>query len=85
MSVSDREASPSATTRGEIRSVLVRHWRAIERARLHTFHLWLLLFSITQIAITNYLLPKVKLLIYILNHSSQHSLRLKLEYLRLLS
>ncbi|KHN76453.1 Adenylate cyclase type 1 [Toxocara canis] len=58
MSISEREASPSASTRGEIRSVLVRHWRAIERARLHTFHLWLLLFSITQIAIINYLLPK---------------------------
>ncbi|VDK80512.1 unnamed protein product [Anisakis simplex] len=55
----DRESSPSSRTRCEIRSVLVKHWRAIERARLHTFHLWLLLFSITQIAVINYLLPKI--------------------------
>uniref|UniRef100_A0A0N5AJ88 adenylate cyclase n=1 Tax=Syphacia muris TaxID=451379 RepID=A0A0N5AJ88_9BILA len=50
--------NPSEATRTEIRSVLLRHWQAIDRARLNTFHLWLLLFTITHIAIINYLLPK---------------------------
>lgn len=56
---SDNRCNPSEATRTEIRSVLLRHWQAIDRARLNTFHLWLLLFTITHIAIINYLLPKV--------------------------
>ncbi|VDD95810.1 unnamed protein product [Enterobius vermicularis] len=55
---SEEKSNPSETTRTEIRSVLLRHWQAIDRARLNTFHLWLLLFTITHIAIINYLLPK---------------------------
>lgn len=43
----------------EIREVLVRHWRVIDRARLHTFHLWLLLFAITQTAVIIYLRSQV--------------------------
>ncbi|KAK0411896.1 hypothetical protein QR680_005905 [Steinernema hermaphroditum] len=41
----------------EIRSVLVRHWKSLDRARLHTFHLWLLIYSLAEIFILQYLCP----------------------------
>ncbi|EGT33008.1 hypothetical protein CAEBREN_31506, partial [Caenorhabditis brenneri] len=43
-----------STTRAEIRSVLVKHWRSLDKARLHTIHLWLLLYAAAQIFIEYY-------------------------------
>ncbi|CAD6196449.1 unnamed protein product [Caenorhabditis auriculariae] len=47
-------SSSEASTRAEIRSVLVRHWRSLDRARLHTIHFWLLAYAIAQIFIEYY-------------------------------
>ncbi|KJH53606.1 adenylate/guanylate cyclase catalytic domain protein [Dictyocaulus viviparus] len=46
--------SSEAVTRSEIRSVLVRHWRILDRARLHTLHLWMLIYAVAQIFIIYY-------------------------------
>ncbi|KAE9413693.1 hypothetical protein Angca_004542, partial [Angiostrongylus cantonensis] len=46
--------SSEAVTRSEIRSVLVRHWRTLDRARLHTLHLWMFIYAIAQIFIMYY-------------------------------
>lgn len=43
----------------EIRNVLQRYWRAIDRARLQFFHIWLFIFSILQTGLIYYLMPKV--------------------------
>ncbi|WKY08879.1 hypothetical protein Q1695_001787 [Nippostrongylus brasiliensis] len=47
-------SSSEASTRAEIRSVLVRHWRALDRARLHTLHLWMLIYAMAQIFVIYY-------------------------------
>ncbi|KAK6758426.1 hypothetical protein RB195_015943 [Necator americanus] len=47
-------SSSEASTRSEIRSVLVRHWRTLDRARLHTLHLWMLIYAVAQIFIVYY-------------------------------
>ncbi|XGW06281.1 hypothetical protein V3C99_016525 [Haemonchus contortus] len=47
-------SSSEASTRAEIRSVLVRHWRTLDRARLHTLHLWMLIYAVAQIFIIYY-------------------------------
>ncbi|KAH7730029.1 ACY-2 protein [Aphelenchoides avenae] len=39
----------------QIRSALVRHWTGLDRARLHTFHLWLFVYACAQIFLFNYL------------------------------
>lgn len=41
-------------TKSEIRAVLVRHWRALDRARLHTMHFWLLIYSAAQLFVVYY-------------------------------
>uniref|UniRef100_A0A158PC98 Bestrophin homolog n=1 Tax=Angiostrongylus cantonensis TaxID=6313 RepID=A0A158PC98_ANGCA len=46
--------SSETVTRSEIRSVLVRHWRTLDRARLHTLHLWMFIYAIAQIFIMYY-------------------------------
>uniref|UniRef100_A0A0N4Z5S0 adenylate cyclase n=1 Tax=Parastrongyloides trichosuri TaxID=131310 RepID=A0A0N4Z5S0_PARTI len=38
----------------EIRGVLLRHWTGLDRARLHTFHLWLIMYSLSLIFLTAY-------------------------------
>lgn len=43
----------------EIRSVLVRHWTSLDRARLHTFHLWLFVYALAQIFLFHYLCHRV--------------------------
>ncbi|KAI6243337.1 Adenylate cyclase type 1 [Aphelenchoides fujianensis] len=50
--------------REEIRSVLVRHWTSLDRARLHTFHLWLFVYALAQIFLFHYLCHRVLSLIY---------------------
>lgn len=47
------EASPG--TKAEIRAVLLRHWRALDRTRLHLLHLWLIIYSLAQVFIAWYL------------------------------
>ena len=42
------------STRSEIRSVLLRHWISLDRARLHTIHFWLFLYAIAQLFIEYY-------------------------------
>lgn len=49
----------SRVNREEIRSVLVRHWTSLDRARLHTFHLWLFVYSLAQIFLFHYLCHRV--------------------------
>lgn len=45
----------------EIRRALVRHWTGLDRARLHTFHLWLFVYACAQIFLFNYLCHRVSL------------------------
>uniref|UniRef100_A0A914H1I7 adenylate cyclase n=1 Tax=Globodera rostochiensis TaxID=31243 RepID=A0A914H1I7_GLORO len=45
--------------RDEVRAALMRHWTALDRARLHTFHLWLFVYSIAQIFLFHYLCHRV--------------------------
>ena len=35
------QSSVEAGERDEVRAALLRHWTSLDRARLHTFHLWL--------------------------------------------
>nr|CAD2177708.1 unnamed protein product [Meloidogyne enterolobii] len=35
--------------RQQVRSALLRHWTWLDRARLHTFHFWLFVYSLAQI------------------------------------
>ncbi|CAI5451715.1 unnamed protein product [Caenorhabditis angaria] len=43
-----------STTRAEIRSVLVRHWRSLDKARLQTIHFWLLIYAVGLIIVEYY-------------------------------
>ncbi|KAI6198439.1 Adenylate cyclase type 1 [Aphelenchoides besseyi] len=52
------------TNREEIREVLARHWTSLDRARLHTFHLWLFVYSLAQIFLFHYLCHRVLSLVY---------------------
>lgn len=45
----------------EIRSVLMKHWTSLDRARLHTFHLWLFVYALAQIFLFHYLCHRVHL------------------------
>ncbi|CAD5224016.1 unnamed protein product [Bursaphelenchus okinawaensis] len=58
------EPVDSKVDREEIRSVLVRHWTGLDRARLHTFHLWLLFYALAQIFLFHYLCHRVWSIIY---------------------
>ncbi|CAI4223022.1 unnamed protein product [Auanema sp. JU1783] len=42
------------STRAEIRSVLVRHWRVLDRARLNTIHFWMLIYAAAQLFVVYY-------------------------------
>ncbi|VDK30295.1 unnamed protein product [Gongylonema pulchrum] len=60
-SVCDPERSPTdakKSAHGAIRKVLLRHWRIIDRARLQFFNIWLLIFSVLQTGLVNYLVPQ---------------------------
>lgn len=59
---SSLEAGDSRVDRDEIRSVLVRHWTSLDRARLHTFHLWLFMYALAQIFLFHYLCHRVRFL-----------------------
>lgn len=48
-----------AIDNAEIRSLLLRHWTNLDRARLHTFHLWLFVYSLAQIFLFHYLCHRV--------------------------
>ncbi|KAI6170787.1 Adenylate cyclase type 1 [Aphelenchoides bicaudatus] len=64
-SMSSLETSnDSRVDREEIRSVLVRHWTSLDRARLHTFHLWLFVYSLAQIFLFHYLCHRLWSLTY---------------------
>ncbi|CAB3399043.1 unnamed protein product [Caenorhabditis bovis] len=43
-----------STTKVEIRSVLVKHWRSLDKARLHTIHFWIFIYASAQIFIEYY-------------------------------
>uniref|UniRef100_A0A0K0DYE0 adenylate cyclase n=1 Tax=Strongyloides stercoralis TaxID=6248 RepID=A0A0K0DYE0_STRER len=42
------------TKNREVRRVLLRHWTGLDRARLHTFYLWLIMYSLSLIFLTTY-------------------------------
>lgn len=47
--------------REEVRTVLVKHWTSLDRARLHTFHLWLFVYAVAQIFLFHYLCHRLDL------------------------
>ena len=49
------------TEREEVRTVLVKHWTSLDRARLHTFHLWLFIYAVAQIFLSHYLCHRFQL------------------------
>ncbi|KAI1728106.1 adenylate and guanylate cyclase catalytic domain-containing protein [Ditylenchus destructor] len=50
----------------EIRSVLMKHWTSLDRARLHTFHLWLFVYALAQIFLFHYLCHRVWSLVHLI-------------------
>ncbi|KAM3718019.1 Adenylate cyclase type [Dirofilaria immitis] len=50
------EQNTTELLHNEIRNVLLRYWRNIDRVRLQFFHIWLIIFSILQIGLINYLM-----------------------------
>jgi hypothetical protein len=60
---SSLETEDSRVDKDEIRAVLVRHWTSLDRARLHTFYLWLFVYSISQIFLFHYLCYRVSIII----------------------
>ena len=51
--------------REQVRSALLRHWTWLDRARLHTFHLWLFVYALAQIFLFHYLCHRVWSLAYV--------------------
>ncbi|KAL3092436.1 hypothetical protein niasHS_007645 [Heterodera schachtii] len=51
--------------RDEVRAALMRHWTALDRARLHTFHLWLFVYAVAQLFLFHYLCHRVWSLFYL--------------------
>jgi len=47
--------SAESGERDEVRAALLRHWTSLDRARLHTFHLWLFVYALAQIFLFHYL------------------------------
>ncbi|CAJ0582518.1 unnamed protein product, partial [Mesorhabditis spiculigera] len=46
----EMSATPADTgTKAEIRTVLSRHWRTLDRARLNIFHVWILVYTIAHL------------------------------------
>ena len=51
--------------RQQVRSALLRHWTWLDRARLHTFHFWLFVYSLAQIFLFHYLCHRVWSFVYV--------------------